>query len=76
MQAFKGYTEFLCLGEHIYICVYIFLFKFVLLVGNDSADEEDIGRNEPPVSRYPAAETEKDKTYKMDKHSSLGSSGK
>lgn len=55
--------------------VLVVVFKFVLLVGNDPADEEvDIGGNEPPVSSYPHVEIEKDTTYGMNKSLSPGSS--
>lgn len=55
--------------------VLVVVFKFVLLVGNDPADEEvDIGGNEPPVSSYSHVEIEKDTTYGMNKSLSPGSS--
>lgn len=54
---------------------FFYPFIFVLLAGNDPADEEvDIGGNEPPVSSYPAVEIEKDKTYRTNNHLSPGSS--
>jgi len=86
LQAFKGYIRvFLCLCVNVYV---LFLFKFVLLVGNDPADEEvniigneadeevDICGIESPVMSHPPVVIEKDTTYQTSKCSSPGSSGK